>query len=85
MGLRFDLEARTQCKRWMSVERRRHEILTYGESGRCSVLSVGTSVSLSKSRGGSVRLGVETWRVGGIGIARGERIVGVVSRHDPVA
>ena len=44
-----------------------------------SITSVCTSVSLGKGRGGSVGEGEDSWRVGSIGLARGERVVGVAS------
>ena len=42
-------------------------------SGEC------TSVSLGEGRGRSSSLGVDSWRVGCIGLTRGERVVGVAS------
>jgi hypothetical protein len=74
--------------------------LTDSEGTDRSIGSVGTGISLSKGRGGSVGKRVETWWVGGIGITLGERVVGVaemsalrsfdrgkysLSRHNPVA
>jgi hypothetical protein len=64
-----------------------------------SVTGECTSVSLGEGRGGSSSLGVDSWRVGCIGLTRGERVVGVasklatvhtqhgkdsLSRHDPL-
>jgi len=43
-----------------------------------TISSVGTSVSLSESRGGSVGNGVESWWGSGIALARGEGVVGLV-------
>lgn len=40
--------------------------------------SVGTSVSLSESRGGSIGLRVETWWRSSLSLARGKRVVGLV-------
>lgn len=72
-----------------------------GESTDGSAIgSVGSGVSLSESRSGTVSEGVESRGVGGIGIALGERVVGVadsqirsenhsadnsLSWHDPIA
>jgi hypothetical protein len=45
-----------------------------------SVTGECTSVSLGEGRGGSSSLGVDSWRVGCIGLTRGERVVGVASK-----
>jgi hypothetical protein len=55
--------------------------LTDGEgTDGSSVGRVGTGVSLSKGRGGSVGLGVKSGRVGCVGLTVGERAVGVAKR-----
>lgn len=48
-----------------------------------STSSVSTSVSLSKGRGGTVGKRVKSGWVGSIGFTLGERVVSVVSGHDP--
>lgn len=56
---------------------RSHSVTDSEGADRSTISSVGTSVSLSKGRGGTVGLGVDSWWVGGIGVTLGERVVGV--------
>lgn len=64
----------------------RSNSLTLGPSTQRTVgVSKSTSVSLLEGRGRAVRFGVPTGRVGRVTVTLSERVVGVVTGHDPAA